>query len=185
MRRRVILELSAEQLPLLEAAEDRHGTKRAALLAGLEAEAKAAETPTASKAKDENARAKKRAETEAAKEKKACEALKAELASAQKALAKSERELARAMKGAADAGEGWNAERVELIEGLEDRDEEVAELRELVVDQIYCGRCGCWVPAEEWTWEENEEGSYAYHHPCGDHGPSMISASSWLAHREP
>ena len=40
-RRRIVFELDADQLPLLEAAQERHGSKRAALIAALLAEASA------------------------------------------------------------------------------------------------------------------------------------------------
>src|SRR4051812_33298866 len=39
-RRRVVIELTADELPLLDAAQTRHGTKRRALVAALSAEAK-------------------------------------------------------------------------------------------------------------------------------------------------
>jgi hypothetical protein len=51
LRRRVVFELAPEQLPLLEAAQERHGSKRAALIAALEAEAVAAEPGRREKSK--------------------------------------------------------------------------------------------------------------------------------------
>ena len=39
LRRRVIIELTPQELPLLTAAEERHGTKRAGIVAALHTEA--------------------------------------------------------------------------------------------------------------------------------------------------
>jgi hypothetical protein len=182
-RRRVILELTVEELPLLDAARERHGTIRQAVLEALRAaqeieelQAKLAsaqaQAGSAAKAKDgRDARAKRELEHE----RKAAEKLKGELRQAQQALD-------------ADQSGGRRATQLEreltaLESAVGERDDELELLRERAVDHLYCARCDQLIAPEEWSWRATEDGSLAYHESCGDHGPGILGASSWLAHR--
>lgn len=182
LRRRVVFELEEGQLPLLEAAEARHGSKRAALLAALGAEADAEELRgRAEDAEAELARHKQGA-GEAGKGKEEAK-LKRALAAAEKRLTKAEDALAAARKAGAEGEAALRREAEELEKALAERDEELKELRPRAVDWLFCARCGQWVGPEEWIWEEfGEDGSYAYHAPCGDHSEDR-KGSSWLAQR--
>jgi len=174
LRRRVIVELTPDELPLLEAAERRHGGKRAAMLAGLRAEADGV-TRQARDGEAEEKRARavaKRADTQA----KAHAALLAECASLKASLATRTRE-----RDAATAE----------IERLETKAqdqyaalfEDIADLEDRIPDALYCARCDTWAPEPEWTWRADGEDEIAYHTPCGDHGPGMLSNATWLARR--
>ena len=187
LRRRIVFELEPGQLPMLEEAERRHGSKRAALLAALAAEAQVQESGArAEEPKAQASKQDKKAERKLAEQAKEIAKLKRDLASEKKTLAERESELAKAQKqGEASSGR-WSEERAELQEALEERDEEVAELSELAVNQLYCGRCGEWAAPEDWAWQlVKGKGSYAYHRSCGDHGPGLMSSPSWLARRLP
>ena len=96
-RRRVVFELDAEQLPLLEAAEARHGSKRAALIAALATEGGAAELlERAERAEAQVAQHAQGTETAKKGEAEDQAKLKRELAAAKKKLSKAEDALARA-----------------------------------------------------------------------------------------
>jgi hypothetical protein len=172
-RRRVVFELDAAQLPLLETAEARHGSKRAALIAALGVERSAAELLGRAE----------RAEAQLVEQQQGAEEAKKGEDDGQ---AKLERELAAARKKLAKAGKAeaeLHEELEESRETLNERDAEAADLRVCAVDRIYCARCGQWVAPEEWSWAELEDGgSYAFHRTCGDHAEG-IRGSSWLALR--
>ncbi len=184
-RRRVVFELDAEQLPLLEAAEARHGSKRAALIAALAADGSAVELLERTERAEAQV-AKHHRGSEAAKKGKAEDQakLKQELAAAKKKLAKSEKDLAKERehggKTEAELREGLE----ELREAIEERDEEIEELQTQAVAYLRCLRCKRWVPSAEWSWGELEDGgAYAFHEPCGDHEEGL-KGSSWLALRD-
>src|SRR5205823_727547 len=119
-RRRVVIELTAQELPLLDAAQARHGTKRRALLAALSAEARVEELEraladaertgaTAAKGADRNKQATGKAEAK----------LERDLAAARKLLAKQQADLDRARAAATQAGEDGDAHRRGLEQELE------------------------------------------------------------------
>jgi hypothetical protein len=177
LRRRIVFELEEDQLPLLEAAEARHGSKRAALLAALAAEPEAA---------DLRERA-ERAEAEVARKERGAEKAKKGKAEGeaklQRELDAAKRKLAKAEKAGADGDAELRQQIDDLGERLADAEEELADLRPSAVDWLPCNRCGKWAAPEDWEWVELEEsGSYAYHRPCGDHDES-IKGSSRLAQR--
>lgn len=181
LRRRVIFELRLEELPLLQAAERRHGTKRAALVKALEAEnecealanrlaegeARIAELEQALSAEQGRAGA---AASEREKEQERTKAV----------LAKAEKELSRERAGAKERSRSADREQQEAYARLE---EELAELERLAIDELYCARCNRWVEPSGWAWKKGKEGRYAFHRSCGDHGHGLVGASSWLAWR--
>lgn len=181
LRRRVIVELTPDEVPLLDAAERRHGTKRAAMLAGLCAEADA----VASATRDQKAA---EAATRAAAEREATNAkAHAALVRKQGALEKQIAELTRERDAANleitrleeraqatfNEAQGQYAALFEDIQALEDQ----------LPQSLFCGRCEKWTPEREWTWRPDGNDEVAYHTPCGDHGPGAFSNSSWLARR--
>ncbi len=185
LRRRIVFELTPEQLPLLQEAEHRHGSKRAALVAALAAEAEVEEMRAqVSKAEAKATKPTKEAERAAAGHAKTIAKLERELEGAQKALAERQRDLALARDESKTSKESWEADREELLGALSDRETELAELVDRAVDELYCGHCGKWAPPGQWAWKwVKGKGSYAYHRSCGDHAPGLMSAASWLARR--
>jgi hypothetical protein len=191
-RRRVVFELTEEQIPLLEAAEARHGSKRQALVAALEAAGRVEELErAAAKAERELAKASQQTEREQAKTGKQDAKLRRELETLRKELERREADLARQEQAlAAKTGESQQAraahdeERQELEDAIDARDEQITELAERAVDALYCARCDKWAAPEHWAWQPTKSGgTYAYHRPCGDHGPGILGPASWLAHR--
>jgi hypothetical protein len=188
LRRRIVLELTVEELPLMEAAETRHGSKRAALLAALAGLARAEELERdLAEAKDllavqaeQGERATHAAGRDAAK-------LARELKSAQGALARAEHELAEALAAGERSTRETAEDREEYEASIEERDEEIAELATRAFDHLFCARCGNWVGPGEWAQTSAKDGGAGtYHERCGDHGPSILGApSSWLGHQRP
>jgi chromosome segregation ATPase len=189
-RRRVILELTVEELPLLDAARERHGTIRQAVLEALRAagELEGLQAQLA-KAEAEVAKASNADGPSSAK-------VRRDLERERKATAKLERELQKASEAVGawerDVAAGGQAERrAEQLEGelerveqaLEDREDEIELLQERAVDELYCARCDQLAAPEEWSWRATKEGQLAHHAGCGDHGPGILGAASWLAHR--
>ena len=181
LRRRVIVELAPDEVPLLDAAERRHGGKRAAMVAGLRAEADA----VASKAREQKA---EQQATRAAAERKATQAkVTVELVRERKALEKTlaeltcERDAANAeierldaqAQAAYEEAQGQYRALFEDIQALEDR----------LPEALFCGRCKQWVPEYEWAWRPDQEHDLAYHETCGDHGPGVLTDATWLARR--
>jgi hypothetical protein len=188
LRRRIVFELTVEELPLMDVAEARHGSKRAALLAALASLARAEELECdLIEAKhllaaqgEQGERAAEAADRGGAK-------LARDLKSAQAALARGERELAearaaseRSMRETAEAREEYEA-------SIEDRDEEIAELAAQAFEHLFCARCGSWVGPDEWAQAPAAgDGACTYHERCGDHGSSILGGpSSWLGHQRP
>lgn len=183
LRRRVIVELTPQELPLLDRAERQAGSKRAAVVAGLRALEHASETA---------------ARIEAA-ERERDEARTAARAGARTEPASSRRAREEAEAARADAERERDAACAQLDEVLvraeEDRasfeqevavcEEEIRTLRARQPSALYCARCDGWAPEVEWAWQEGaDEREHAYHRPCGDRGPGLLGASSWLALRE-
>jgi hypothetical protein len=187
LRRRVIFELTADQLPLLEAAERRHGSKRRALIAALEADTEIdqlrAAAAIAERAAEKEGAGERRA---AAQRSKATDKLERDLKDAQATLAARERELTRLEGSAGEVGAALAEQRRAYALQLEEHEREQGELEERLVDHLFCARCGNWAAPDEWAWIRGDDGAdYAHHQPCGDHGPGVLGISSWLAHRAP
>jgi hypothetical protein len=185
LRRRVIFELTADQLPLLEAAERRHGSKRRALIAALEADTEIDQLRTAAAATEHAAEKESAGERRAAAQRsKDVDRLERELKDAMAKLAARERELTQLHDSAGEVDAALAEQRDAYALQLEDHERELGELEERVVDHLFCARCGNWAPPEQWAWTRGEDGAdYAHHQPCGDHGPGVLGVSSWLAHR--
>jgi hypothetical protein len=181
LRRRVIVELTPEELPLLEDAERRHGGKRAAMLAGLRAEAEAlAGDARDAEAGEKKARAAaKRADSAA----QAHAALLAECASLKASLARRTRERDAATAETQRLETNAQAAFREAQDQYAAFFEDIAALEDRLPASLYCARCEEWVPEPEWTWRANGEDEIAYHTPCGDHGPGMLSNATRLARR--
>ncbi len=184
LRRRVIFELDAEQLPLLDGIRERHGSTRAGLIAALEAEAAGGELGTqlaAAKARAEQAkRALERGKKEASTARRKGDTEAKAAVEDRKALAAELEDLRRQL---AEAEEEARQSEADYEEALEEFREEVSDLEERAVEWLFCARCGEWVSAGEWIWEPIEGGGqYAYHERCGDHKPGLLP-SSWLAQR--
>ena len=184
LRRRVVFELTADEVPLLAAAERRHGTKRAGILAALaDADTHEARLADVTKERDEALAAASEASKERAGDGKALDRLRRERGEARAALARAEHERDRARAGIELAerrltqlGDCAEADHQALRQKIE-------ELEARLPDGLYCARCQRWAPEGEWAWQKDETGSYAHHSPCGDHGPGLLGGASWLARR--
>jgi hypothetical protein len=189
-RRRVIVEMTVEELPLLDAARERHGTIRLAVLEALRAagELEGLRSQLA-KAEAELARAGKAKGTGSAKARQVLERERKTIAKLERDLTKANealgaRECDAAASGQAERrGEQLERELERVEEVLDDRAAEIELLQERAVDDLYCARCDQLIPPEEWAWRVTKEGHLAYHEGCGDHGPGILGAASWLAHR--
>jgi hypothetical protein len=182
-RRRVILELVPDEMKLLDQATTRYGTKRAALVACLRAEAERAGSPgAAGLAHDHPADAEAR--TRAADDhetRRTLEELRAEHTAlvAQLAALRMERDEARAEVARLAACR--DTEFAETREQYRLFAEDIAALEDRIPEALYCAHCNRWAPEDEWAWREDGTATVAHHAPCGDHGPGVLSAASWLA----
>ncbi len=184
-RRRIVFELDASQLPLLEAAEERHGSKRAALVAALHAEAAIGElTERAEAAEAALAKAKGAAKGSAATKEKAAKKLEGDLEATKKELAARERALAKLRAEGEEAAEAQRGDLARAKAEVEELEAEIDELSERAVDRIFCNHCREWAEPEEWEWQRVKGGYYAFHSACGEHEPGGLRATSWLAQRE-
>ena len=61
--------------------------------------------------------------------------------------------------------------------------EDIQALEDRLPDALFCGRCKKWVPEYEWAWRPDGRDEVAYHEPCGDHGPGVLTDATWLARR--
>jgi hypothetical protein len=183
LRRRVVFELTVEELPLLDEAEREHGTKRRALVRALEqlrasgvlaAKLEAAEA-TAAKLKKELAGERKNREASEKQRTKLGAEVKKAKASSTDANRNAEDESRRG-----EELEQILAEREQEISALE---RELAEAEDEILEELFCARCGEWVSAAAYGWKKTETGRYAYHKGCGDHGPGLMTPSSWLGWR--
>lgn len=186
-RRRIPLELTAEQLEQLEHAQARYGTKRATLVAGIEAltrlEALEQELAERSSACEEAlARAAEferkldRAQAEADREKRKVTAAKKADQTSAGALAKA-RKLTEERDQLRRAFAAEHDERKRL-------EAELAELEQELFDALCCARCGRLVPPGEWAVREDEEGDLVYHERCGFHRGGLTGSTSVLGVRE-
>jgi hypothetical protein len=188
LRRRIVFELTVEELPLMDVAEARHGSKRAALLAALASLSHAEQLARdLAEMKDllavqgeQGERATQAADRDAAK-------LERDFKSAQAALARAERDLAEARAASERSMCELAEDREEYEASIQDRDEEIAELTTQAFEHLFCARCGSWVGPDEWAQTSADGGGVrTYHEGCGDHGSSILGgSSSWLGHQRP
>lgn len=183
LRRRVVFELREAELPLLDAAEARHGTKRAGIVAALAAAAGAAEC----QARLEEAERALVAATAAARgragEKERRDAGGRALTEAREALAEAERLREGAEKALGQLEHRLARQAARAESASEALGEEIERLQGERLTALYCARCERWAPEAEWAWRATDGGERAYHAPCGDHGPGLLGAASWLARR--
>jgi hypothetical protein len=177
LRRRVIVELTPAELPLLEEAERRHGTKRQAIVSALEAASRSADL--------EQELAGAQAELERFKAE--LKTLRADQAAGEKARERLSRDLKKArselagVKESAGSSARSSDRKVQTLEQLlNEREREIRRLEEQIFDKLFCGRCRTWVSPSEFGWTQREDGAYAYHLACGDHGSEVMKPSSRL-----
>ena len=180
LRRRVIVELTLAELPLLDEAERRYGTKRQAIVSALEVASRGAELEQ-ELADAQAALARLEAELET---------LRTDQAAGEKARERSARDLKKARNELSSARESAGSsargseQRLQALERLlDEREGEIAELEEQIFDKLFCARCGTWISPDDFGWTRREGGSHAYHLACGDHGPELMKPSSWLGWR--
>jgi len=181
LRRRVIAELTRDEVPLLDAAERRHGTLRAAVVAGLRAEADA----VAAEARE--AKAEQQA-TRAADQREATHAeATAALVREQKALEKTLADITRERDAANSEIARLEAQALAAFEESRGQYRALFEDMQAVEDKLpealFCGRCEKWVPETDWVWRADGDDEVAYHRTCGDHGLSAWTDASLLARR--
>ncbi len=187
LRRRIPLELTREQLELLERAQRRHGTKRAALVAGIEALTRL-----------------EAIEEELAERSSACEQALARVAELEHKLERAQAKAGRekrevTAKKKTDERSAEALARVRKLEGERDQlrrsfanehderkrlEAELADLEQELFDSLHCARCGRLVPPEDWAVHEDEEVDLVYHERCGFHRGGMTGSTSVLGVRE-
>jgi myosin heavy subunit len=177
LRRRVIVELTPQELPLLEEAERRHGTKRQAIVSALEAASQSAELE----------RELAGAQAEAVQLEEELKTLRKDRAVGEKVSERLTRELKKVrgeLASARDSAGSSSRKSEQRLEGLErllsEREREIRKLEEQIFDKLFCGRCRTWVSPSEFGWTQREDGAYAYHLACGDHGSEVMKPSSRL-----
>lgn len=187
-RRRIPLELTAQELALLEREERRFGTKRATLVAGLQALARVLglerELEQALRERDEACAV---AEAEAGKARTAEATLsktKQEASSAKRGKSEAERKR---QKRADDA----QVEIAALSQALADEagarltlERELEELEAELLLGAHCPRCGTWAKHEEWAVQVDGEFELLYHRPCGFHREDGLRGRSVFGYRK-
>jgi hypothetical protein len=186
-RRRLPLELTPDELALLEHHQARHGSKRATLVAGLyalQAEPDRDQLAQAARDRDtataEAAALRKRvSELEAAAKRATAKASRSDTA-ATDAKGAAAKDAAALRKQLAKAGRDLTQARSELAES----EEAYAELDEQRIDGLRCPRCEEWAEPDEWATRETDDGYLLiYHQPCGFHEKSFTSPPTIMAYR--
>ena len=184
LRRRVIIELTPQELPLLTAAEERHGTKRTAIIAALRAEHEHdALTQHLTDLQDELAKAETAAADKQARQEEVA-ALNRELTHLRATLKTTQTERDDALDQLAD-----QHERLDRVEEAAEADyrtltHQIQRLEDSRPQALYCAHCRQWAPETDWAWTTSPDGAERAHHaPCGDHSPGLLDAASWLALR--
>jgi DNA repair exonuclease SbcCD ATPase subunit len=182
-RRRVPLELTAAELELLEEAEARFGTKRATLVAGLEALARLAAL--------ENQLAQATSMCERAGER--TEELQRKIERLAKELEKSKAEAASAKRGKKSAerkGEEAGTQVDDFAAALRHEqdarrqlEDELADVEAELFDALRCPRCGAWAPPKDWATQADGAREYVYHRPCGYHAGGLLDPTSVFGFR--
>lgn len=177
LRRRVIVELTPAELPLLEEAERLHGTKRQAIVSALEAASHSAELEQElAGAQAEADRLEAELETARA-DQVAGEKVRERLA---RDLKKARSELTSAKESAGSSSRSSDLRAQGLERLLSEREREIKEFEEQIFDKLFCARCGTWVSPDDFAWTQREGGAYAFHRSCADHEPGLMKPSSWL-----
>lgn len=186
LRRRIPLELTPPELEVLEHAEARYGTKRATLVAGIEALARLEAL------EDQLAKATaacEQASTRAAELEEAGAALEEALAKAkgEAASAKQGRQAAerkrKAAKADADAVEDLLGALADEQQARLELEEELEQAQADLFDALRCSRCGEWASPKEWAIKEEADGDYVFHRPCGFHKGGILDPTSVLGFR--
>jgi len=182
-RRRFPLELSPTEYELLDAAGIAHGSKRAALLAGLAA----LEALTSS----EHERALAIADRDAALARVA--ELEATVVDFERARTTARGSSTRARKDAdaAKAGLSEMTRQAELAEAdrRDEREARMAAEKKLNwiarerVDELRCPRCSEFVSSAEWAEQPTPEGRLVFHKRCGFHRGGLLDHTSVLGRR--
>ncbi|MHB8642842.1 MAG: hypothetical protein ACYDA3_08155 [Gaiellaceae bacterium] len=184
-RRRFPLELTPSESDHLEHHARTHGSKRAALLAGLNALTEH-DTLTTALQKAEQER----------------DELNAGHAVTQKRLTDLERQLAKTAKEASEAKsqsgankKRENSEKASTNAALKQYQDALSEeqdlraelendLNERAVDYLYCHRCSTWTPPDQWAEQEGDDGTLLYHERCGFHRGGAFDKPTILALRD-
>jgi DNA repair exonuclease SbcCD ATPase subunit len=182
-RRRFPLELSPEEYARLEEAGRTAGSKRAALLAGLEVLA-------------ERERGGSRATKEQTLLAEHAERAEERITELESALSEAHQKLkatsARAKGATRTTDEALAA--AHRVRALEDNlaaesaaharaSTALRELRETHVDELRCPRCGHFAGPSEWASRTTKDGTVVYHEPCGYHEGGFIDETSVLGRR--
>jgi hypothetical protein len=187
-RRRLPLELSIEELDLLERLQNDFASKRATLVAGLEA--------LAARAGQEAELARLTAERDQTLDRTG--ELEGRLARLEKALEKSEKNAKASRDGQAlkqreararaaaeqEAAAGLRGELEQAQAIRSELERELTEFEERWVDALLCQRCNQWLSPEEWASQHADGREYLYCKRCGYQTGSPISNASILAYRD-
>lgn len=187
-RRRIPLELTATEIELLESAQPTYGTKRATLVAGLEAltgleqaraeAARLAEERDAALAQVEAAveragKAEQRQQATGTRAKDATQTAKAATAKLERALARSEQQLSdarRLLSEEQEARVGWQ----NAYEQAEPH----------ILDALRCPRCKHWADPDQWDTHPAEDGGeIVFHQPCGYHQDGVVNPTTIMGYR--
>jgi hypothetical protein len=187
-RRRVPLELTASEIDLLEAAQPGYGTKRATLVAGLEAlaalgEARAAaarlegERDTA--LYDLAAAAERAHKAESTLEPKGA-TTKTAIQTAEAATVKLERSLARSDAQLDEARQRLSQEQETRIEWQTAYEQAEPQ----ILDALRCPRCKAWADPDQWdTCPAEGGGEIIFHQPCGYHEDGVVNPTTIMGYR--
>jgi myosin heavy subunit len=186
-RRRIPLELTAQEIELLEREEPLFGSKRATLVAGLEALARLlgveAELEQAVREREE-------AHAQAAQLEQHVEKAKKKLAESSGQTQAAAKQRKQAEKEADDAVREAQAQIDRLEEATRAEqslrlaaDTELAALEAERLEALHCPRCGKWAPRKEWATKEAGEFELVYHRPCGFHESDGLRARSVIGYR--
>jgi DNA repair exonuclease SbcCD ATPase subunit len=182
-RRRVPLELTAAELELLEEAEARFGTKRATLVAGLEALARLAalekQLAQATSVCERADGRTKELERKADRLDKELQKARAEATNAKRGKKSAEQKREEAGAQVDDFAVALRREQEARFRAERDLDEVEGEL----FDALRCPRCGSWAPPKEWARRAEGEREYVYHRSCGYHTGGLLDPTSVLGFR--
>jgi hypothetical protein len=187
-RRRIPLELTATEIDLLETAQPGYGTKRATLVAGLEAltaldEARAEAVRVAAErdaALAELAEAAERARKAESTLEHRGATTKAATQTAKAATTKLERSLARS-----DAQLDETRQRLSKEQETRLRWQNAYEQAEpQIVDALRCPRCKAWAEPDQWDTRPAEGGGeIIFHQPCGYHQDGVVNPTTIMGYR--
>lgn len=186
-RRRFPLELTPEEYAGLDEQGRAHGSKRAAILAGLGAlkdlERLRAALGRVEAERDEARGSGAHLTTEVARLEEAvakhAAAAKAQSTRGRTSSEKAEASIAEAVREVEALEQALATEREARDEDLE----EIAALRAMVVEELRCPRCGDFADSSEWAAAATPQGVLVYHGPCGYHRGGLLEQTSVLGRR--